>query len=319
MRIITLIVSLSFLNQVTYAQDIEKVIPAITSLSNFQNLRDFTISSKGEEAYITVQSPLAEVSVIVQIKKNTKAWSEPSIVAFSGKYNDLEPFLSPDNLRLYFVSNRPLIDSGSKQPKDYDIWYVERKETYSEWGIPINIGSPINTGGDEFYPTVSTNNNLYFTSDSINSKDKDDIFYSVWKNGTYSKPINLGDSINTNGYEFNSYISPDESYLIYSGYNRKDGLGSGDLYISFMNNTHHWSKAINLGKEINSKYMDYCPFVDSNSGILYFTSKRSSFEKHNDFDSMASLIKEISKNKNGLSRIYKVVIDIKQLLKTTKP
>lgn len=117
--------------------------------------------------------------------------------------------------------------------KDYDVWYVERKNTDAPWSKPINLGKPVNTGHNEFYPSVSKNNNLYFTSDSPESKGKDDIFFSPWENEKYLQPLLLSDSINTEGYEFNSFVSQDESYLIFSGYNRKDGFGSGDLYISY--------------------------------------------------------------------------------------
>ncbi len=293
-------------------QSTKSVEPVFNSLSNFQNVRDFTLSSNGEEAYITVQSPLSEISVIVEVTKIDNNWSEPKIVSFSGKYSDLESFLSPDNLKLYFVSNRPL-NSKDNKAKDYDIWYVERNIINSEWGTPINIGAPINTSNNEFYPSVSKNNNLYFTSDGKNTLGKDDIFYSVWSDNTYSDPVNLGNSINTEGYEFNSFISPDENYIIFSGYNRKDGQGSGDIYISYKNETNIWEKAINLGKEINSKQMDYCPFVDSKSGILYFTSKRSVFSESNNFQSINELLKEIDKSENGLSRIYKTHFDTKHI------
>jgi hypothetical protein len=36
----------------------------------------------------------------------------------------------------------------------------------------------------------------------------------------------MGDVINTESYEFNAYVAPDESFLIFSGYNREDGYGS---------------------------------------------------------------------------------------------
>ncbi len=293
---------------IAYGQSVKPVRPVIKSLSDFHNVRDFTMTSNGQEAYITAQSPLAEVSVILQIKKANNNWNEPTIASFSGKYKDLEASLSPNNLRLYFVSNRPLIESDN-QAKDFDIWYVERKDINAQWGSPINIGSPINTGFDEFYPSVAKNNNLYFTSNKTNLKSEDDIYYSIWNNGAYSTPINLGDSINTNGYEFNAYIAPDETYILFSGYNRKDGFGSGDLYISFKDDNQNWSKAINLGKDINSEYMDYCPFIDTKTKTLYFTSKRSSFEKSNNFLSINDLISEFQKDENGLSRIYKVAFD----------
>ncbi len=308
MKKIIFFISLCILNFLVYSQDIKTPIPAIKSLVNFQNIRDFTLASNGMEAYVTVQSPLTEVSVLIQLKNVNNKWSAPKLMPFSGQYNDLEPFLSKNDLRLYFVSNRPLTDS-TKQSKDYDIWYVKRENITSEWGTPINIGLPINTTNDEFYPTLAENNNLYFTSNNSDSKGKDDIYCSVWKNNQYSEPISLSDSINTSGYEFNSYIAINESFIMFSAYNRKDGLGSGDLYISFRGENNEWSKAMNMGKNINSKHMDYCPYYDPNTMTLYFTSKRSSIEKQNNFQSITDVINEINKVENGLSKIYKVRLD----------
>ncbi|BDD11500.1 hypothetical protein FUAX_39320 (plasmid) [Fulvitalea axinellae] len=317
MKIINILIGLCLFSLIAYGQNTKSATIAIKSLTDFPCVRDFTLSSNGQEAYTTIQSNLGDISVIVRIKKINTRWGEPTIVPFSGKYKDLEAFLSPDNLRLYFVSNRPL-DSSSDQPKDFDIWYVERSDINAEWGAPKNVGSPVNTSYDEFYPSVTANKNLYFTSDNPGSKGKDDIYYCAWNNSGYSEPINLGDSINTNGYEFNSFVSPDETFLIFTGYNRKGGLGSGDLYISFRDNTSHWSKAINLGPEINSKFMDYCPFFDSTSGELYFTSKRRSFEKINNFKSIEALLKELNKDENGLSRIYRITVDKERLFGNKK-
>ena len=43
---------------------------------------------------------------------------------------------------------------------------------------PINIGEPINSPANEFYPSVANNNNFYFTCDERSTKGKDDIFFS---------------------------------------------------------------------------------------------------------------------------------------------
>ena len=275
--------------------------------SKIPNVRDFTISSKNNEAYFTAKSFQGEISVILKMEKADEIWSKPAIAVFSGEYNDLEPFLSIDNLRLYFASNRPLSNTDSNT-KDFDIWFVERKDINAEWSEPINIGEPINTSFNEFFPSVSINNNLYFTCDYDSEIKKDDIFFSEWKDGHYSKPISLSDSINTDGYEFNSFIAPDESFIIFSGYEREDGFGSGDLYISYRSDDGTWSKSLNLGSKINSAKLDYCPFVEMNSRILYFTSSRSSVN-NNAFSNFDDLIQEINKYENGQSRIYKISFD----------
>ena len=275
--------------------------------SKFSNVRDFTMNNDENEAYFSLQSPSREISVIMKITKDDGIWEYPEISSFSGHFSDLEPFLSPDNLKLYFVSNRPL-SPDSTNTKDYDIWYVERNALSAPWSEPINIGTPVNTEADEFYPSVSKNNNLYFTCVIDSLQSSDDIFKSEWINNSYTKPKLLGDGINTEGAEFNAYISPDESYLIFGGWRRPDGIGAGDLYIS-RNVEGEWSQAQNMGAMINSAQTDFCPFVSHNT--LYFTSRRSQVTmKEGGFTSVEDLLNEINKYQNGLSRIYMTEFDI---------
>lgn len=310
MRFVMLYLFLFFLSHEVMTQPLQKAVPAFLNLLNdYPNVRDFTISANGKEAYFSAQSPLGDLSAIMWIKNIDARWSTPEIASFSGKYQDLEPFLSSDGLTLYFASNRPKNDS-SLELKDYDIWYVERVEKNADWSTPINLGSPVNTEHNEFYPSVAKNNNLYFTSDLPESKGKDDIFFAQWENDAYTKPISLGDSINSDGYEFNAYVADDESYLIFSGYNREDGHGSADLYISYKNKDQPWSKAKNMGSRVNSKQMDYCPYINSNTNTLYFTSKRNNLEVPEiGFNSSSEFLNEITSYENGQSRIYKIPFD----------
>jgi hypothetical protein len=280
----------------------EPFLPQI--FSQFPNVRDIAISSDGDEIYFSVQSYQNEISVIAWVRKENNVWSDPEITSFSGKYFDIEPFLSSDGLKLFYSSNRPLENSNST--KDFDIWYVQRENKNSGWSKPINVGEPINSDKNEFYPSIANNNNFYFTCDERGTKGKDDIFFSQWKNGKYSEPISLSDSINSEGYEFNAFIAPDESYILFTAHQREDGFGSGDLYISYKNQNGSWEKAKNLGKQINSAQMDYCPFVDTKTNTLYFTSKRSSVNNINkQFSSLQEVLNDIKRYDNGLSRIYK--------------
>lgn len=293
------------------AQNNIQVQPVLEHLPMFDKIRDFTMDANGIESYFTIQSPNEEVSVIAKSSIGENGWNMPTIATFSGKYKDMEPFLSPDGLRLYFVSNRP-VDQTSTAPKDFDIWYVERTTSTSEWSAPINIGAPINTEHNEFYPAVAQNGNLYYTCDCPGALGRDDIFFSSYKNGEYTAPVALNENINSEGFEYNSYISPDDSYLVFGGYNREDGQGSGDLYVSFKDDSGTWGKAIPLPTPINSKYMDYCPFMDLRNNVLYFTSRRSR-EPSAAMESMDSLLKYLNSYENGGSRLYKAQFDILSL------
>lgn len=289
-----------------FSQEQTKPVPAFDFLKKHINTRDLALSQNQDEVYFTIQNTNEEVSVIAFSKKENKKWTEPKLINFTHKYRDIEPFLSSDRLKLYFSSNRPLHDSISK-PKDYDIWYVERTNLKSDWSTPKNLGSPVNTSNNEFYPSLAKNGNLYFTSDGSKSLGKDDIFFSKWENNTYSEPTTLGLNINSAGYEFNAFVSPDEKILIFTGYNRTEGLGSGDLYISYKDKNGEWKKAKNMGGEVNSPLMDYCPFYDAKTETLYFTSKRNSVSNLG-FKTMKDFENEINKYENGLSRIYKLNI-----------
>jgi hypothetical protein len=269
-------------------------------------VRDLTIRHDGKELYLTSQSLFGEISAIMRMELEGDQWEQTGLASFSGNYKDLEPFLSPDGRRLYFASDRPRGDSLEAAP-DYDIWYVERDGLEDAWGEPVNLGAPVNTDGNEFYPAVTSGGDLYFTSDRPGTKGKDDIFHAKKGEQGYADPVSLGEAINSEGYEFNAFVAPDGSYLIYTAYNRADGLGSGDLYISHRQADGGWSDAQNLGPEINSNRMDYCPFVDG-AGTLYFTSKRIAFpEAPFGFETAEAVVETTSQHANGQSRLFRIL------------
>lgn len=300
-----------FLLTVSICFSQEKPMPVLEDLGHlFPNVRDIAISPNGNEIFFTAQSVMGNLSAIMVAKKEGEKWNVIEVAPFSGKYFDLEPFFSHDGLKLYFVSTRPL-DQTSTEPKDFDIWFVERNTLDDEWSIPKNMGRPINTEYGEFYPSIASNGNFYFTRDNTTLNRKDDIYVSVNSNGIYKEPQVLPNTINTESYEYNAFIAPDESYLLFGGYNRKDGLGSGDIYISY-NTKKGWTQAKNLGDKLNSNKMDYCPFV--HNGLLYFTSKRDSTKVIVDKPyTSKKLIEEFRKHENGSSRLY--VAPLKSILK----
>ncbi|MDX1774782.1 WD40 repeat protein [Oceanihabitans sediminis] len=308
MKKIRLVISLILISNLLSAQNESDITQFDKALNQFINVRDFCISKDGNEAFFTVQSPNQEISQLAYIKKNKNGWSKPELLPFCDSYMYLEPFLSFDNNRLFFASNRPLNDSINKK-KDFDIWYVERRHKDEAWSKPKNLGKPINSELDEFYPSVSKNGNLYFTMVSPDGFGKDDIYYCEWKDDKYSNPILLGENINSAGYEFNAFISEKEDFIIYSKYKEKDGQGSGDLYISKKDTKGNWQKAVNLGTPVNTKYMEYCPFYDEQNQILYFTSKRNNIHPRN-FNTISEFNKYINESNNGLSKIYKTSLKI---------
>ena len=194
-------------------------------------------------------------------------WSAPKTILKHKQYGYNDPFLSPDENRLYFISRRAL--DGFGEPKDYDIWYVERVD--NKWSDPINAGPKINSDRNEYYISFTNDGTMYFSSNKVASNF--DIYSSKFIDGEFQKTIPLSDSINTSGYEADVFIAPDESYIIFCA-TRQDGLGRGDLYISFKSIDGTWSKSINMGERINTKNHELCPFVSKDGKYFFYTSNQ---------------------------------------------
>lgn len=283
--------------------------PAFPELfGKFTNVRDFAMNEAKTELYFTVESPKKEFSVIMVVEKKGKKWGKPAVASFSGQFKDLEPFLSPDGLKLYFASNRP--KGEGKAPMDMDIWVVDRNMA-GKWGEPKPLGDGINTEKDEFYPSVARNGNLYFTRESDDRQRKEDIFVAEWKKDQYEKANPLPDAINSNTYEFNAFITPDDNALIYTSYGRNTDLGGSDMYINHRNGDGTWGEAIHLGSTVNSNKIDYCPWWDEKEGVLYFTSERSMVPKVQETQmTWEDLEKQFGQYTNGMGRIYRIPFSI---------
>ena len=198
-------------------------------------------------------------------------WSKPKRLNLSNGFSANDPFLSPNGDKLFFISDMPVNDSTLN--KDIDIWFVKREG--KNWSKPINAGRMINSDKNEYYISFTKSGTMYFASNAgttDTTKWNYDIYYSEYKEGTFQKPIRLGENINTKGYEADVFISPDESYIIFCSY-REDGLGQGDLYISFKENDA-WTKAINMGTGINTKNHELCPFVTNDSKYFFYSSNK---------------------------------------------
>lgn len=274
---------------------------AAGAVSSGLSERDFALSPDGTELLYTVQLPQGLFQTLVYRKKDSKGnWSKPAIASFAGKFSDLEPAFSADGKKLFFSSNRPVSGTAIK---DFDIWVVEKVN--GSWGEPKNLGAPVNTEADEFYPSVAKNGNLYFTAAYKNGPGKEDIYMATWNNGSFREAVALDTTVNSKTYEFNAFISPDEDFVIFTSYGRKDDKGSGDLYISLKDPSGHWKPAVNL-EFLNSKKIEYCPFVSPDRKILFFTSERIDIpQTYIDKPlSMEGLQKIMSSPKNGNGDIY---------------
>jgi Tol biopolymer transport system component len=184
-------------------------------------------------------------------------------------------------------------------------------KTNTGWSEPRNLGAPMNSPGNEWFPTATNDGTLYFGSDREGGKGRTDIYRCRLIDGKYSAAENLGENINSPFGEFEPYIAPDESYLIFAAAGRQDGKGQFDLYLS-QRREGVWTKAVNLGDKINTAATEFAPKVSPDGKTFFFPSTRGfADEPLTQRMSYQELSKRLKGTRNGLGDIYQ--IDIKAL------
>jgi OmpA-OmpF porin, OOP family len=155
--------------------------------------------------------------------KTGEEWTSP--VNMGGTINsnewDSQPSLSADGRTLYFVSLR----RGSLGESDI---YVSKKKDSEEWGIPVNLGSKINTSENESSPFIHPNGTtLYFATNGKPSMGGMDMYMTeLGANNEWTEPKNLGYPLNSSKDDMGLVINTDFS----KGYYNSDVYKNGKLF-----------------------------------------------------------------------------------------
>ncbi len=132
-----------------------------------------------------------------------------------------------------------------------DLYVSEFKN--GKWTMPRNLGNHINTARWDSQPSISADGNeLYFASQRGGGFGGSDLWMSrKADDGSWSRPENLGENINTPGNEMAPYIHADGQTLYFSS-NGHIGLGGADLFMSRRDEEGRWQEPLNLGYPINT-------------------------------------------------------------------
>ncbi len=161
---------------------------------------------------------------------NRTNWSDVKELPFnSNEYSCGHPALNVDNTKLYFVSDKPGGFGGT------DIYVVDYSN--GRWGTPVNAGREINTEGNEMFPFIDENDNLYFASDGHEGLGGLDIFYAERKDGGFvGTVVNVGAPLNSEKDDF-GLITDGARNSGYFSSNRKKGIHDDNIY-SFRRECH---------------------------------------------------------------------------------
>ncbi|HTB06216.1 MAG TPA: carboxypeptidase regulatory-like domain-containing protein, partial [Bacteroidia bacterium] len=191
------------------------------------NVGPVSFSADGKILFFTKVAAIRKKNFINQVKiyyceSNGSGWSTPQPFPFnSDTYSNMDPAISPDGQQLFFSSNMPGGFGGT------DI-YVSQK-TATGWSQPQNLGSEVNTPGNEAFPYMRKDGTLFFASDRHFNYGGLDMFSSVLKGGKWTNVENLGPDINSTTDDFGICFNSN-GHTGYFSSNRKGGSGKDDIY-----------------------------------------------------------------------------------------
>lgn len=233
--------------------------------------RDIAMLPDGSETYFTVMLPGFQRSAVCWTRIEQGRWTAPQVASFAadGRWRTLEPCISGDGKRLFFVSDRPA-DSAASRPGPFGIWVSERKGT--GWGEPARLPACVNDGGEAFFPSVTRDGTLYFLRENGPERT---LLRSRMEGGTYRVAEKLPAPLNQARIQANPTVDPSERFLIIPMWGRPDSLGGADYYISFRRPDGGWTEPRNLGAPVNSlDGQEYSASLSPDGRYLFFMSAR---------------------------------------------
>ena len=202
--------------------------------------------------------------------KNNKWVKARSVGNFNTKYPEGMVSMVRDGRRIYFTACRRKDVEGP-----CDIWEAMIADQKI---VDIkSIKGLANSGDWEGQASISCDGStIYFASNRPGGLGLFDLWYSKKKtDGTWAEPVNMGDKINTPGYEEAPYISNDGRTLYFTS-DGHPGMGQKDIYMSWRDyKTDTWTDAINLGRPVNSAFDDMGLFLSASNKSGYFASNRT--------------------------------------------
>lgn len=245
-------------------------------------------STKEDVAFFKQQSLYAKELVATPINVKIQNLGD----SINSIYPDYSPVLSADEATLIYTTRRNTSTGGDKTPEGqfFEDIVVSYKNEDGIWSSPKSLGQFVNTNGHEASINLTPDGQtlIVYRDDGGNGN----IYYSTWDGRDWSVLQNFGSDVNTKYWESHACLSADNNTLYFVS-DRPGGYGGRDIYRCLRLPNGAWSKALNVGPVINTKYDEDGPFIHPDGVTLIFASV--GHKSMGGFDIFASIIDEEKK------------------------
>lgn len=189
----------------------------------------------------------------------------------NSRHQEFAPVISSDGKTLYYTRN--YLSLFGKQG-DQDVYFSVQDEA-GNWQKAQNIGAPINTEDKNAVLAVSADGyelllmNKYHPDGHLSSGISRT--YRTANGWSFPEEVKIDNYYNQSpNAEFS--VSADGKVMVMS-IQRKNAIGSRDLYVSFRKPNNTWTEPKNLGKTVNSIEHEVTPFIAADNKTLYFSTR----------------------------------------------
>ncbi|MCB9224736.1 MAG: OmpA family protein [Crocinitomicaceae bacterium] len=204
-------------------------------------------------------------------KKKARVWIDNLGPKVNSKYPDFGPVISADEAIMVFTSRRPDNEDMAPDGRGYfEDLYITTHEN-GEWTESKNMGKPLNVRG-QHDATIGLSPDGHALFIYTDKKGNGDIFESTDEEGTWSKPEQLGKTINSDYHDPDASLTFDGKRLYFTS-NKPGGLGEHDIYYAdWDDEKQRWGDAVNIGNVLNTPYEERSVFIHPDGETMYFSS-----------------------------------------------
>ena len=224
-------------------------------------------NSRNEKLVSWAKNQLKTTSYAMEAMKNPVDFQPEKMPGTLNRFRlQYFPYTTAD--QRYFIYTAR---SGSRPEHDENIFISEWKN--GGWQQPASISDAINSPANEGAATISGDGKtLVFTScNRPDSQGDCDLYISFRTGREWSKPQNMGNTVNSRAWDSQPSLSADGRTLYFTS-TRGGGVGKEDIWITTLNEDGSWQQPVNLGKTVNSTGRDMAPSVHVSGSTLYFVS-----------------------------------------------
>ncbi len=285
MRKIVLFITILTVFATSYAQ-LDSLTYTVSHLDKINTaFSDFGVSKYGDK--VVLASTRKDLNLSAKTWKGNK---QPHLDLFIGTIDSVGEIILDKNIGSL---NTKYHESNAVFTKDLKTVYFTRSTLgvlgRNRTGFVQIFRATVNNGSfdniellpfsnknfDTGHPALNADETkLYFSSTRPGGYGKSDIWVvDINDNGSFGKPVNLGKEINSAVKEMFPYIT--SSGKLYFSSEKSGGIGGLDIYVSQSLADNKFSKAINIGNQINSNRDDFAFSIDEATSQGYFSSNRS--------------------------------------------